>query len=192
MLTCFLKRVLPFLLTLTFGVAFGSIFRGAAPSTTSYRPVLVTSGHKPCPHKYRSYSSSPLVIKDVPDISVKDAARLSGTFSSTQKFQVWLGSDGRVWDVSPASTGSVDSIRVVTSAKPEPVPSDVLRDLAMDAARQIEFAPAIVNGDTTSTWVTVTYEFSYHPSPDCPKCSTVSVTITEDGNTLWHRESRGD
>lgn len=194
MLTCLLKRVLPFLLTLTFGAAVGNIFRPAAtPATGNYKAVLVATNHRSCSHRFQSYSSSPLVINDVPDVSMKDAVRLSGIFTSTQKFRVLLGSDGRVWDVSPTTYGgSVDAIQPVPAVKREPTPSDTLRDLAMDAARQIEFAPATVNGEPTSTWVTVAYEFSNHPTPDCPKCSTTSVTVTEDGNTLWHRESHGD
>lgn len=193
MLTSFLKRVLPFLLSLTFGVATGNIFKPATPTPTNYRAAFVASNHRSCSHRYQNYSSAPLIINDVPDISLKDAARLSGAFTSTQKLQVLLGSDGRVWDVSPApDTRSSDSIEAVPAAKRAPLPSESLQDLAMDAARQIQFTPAKAYGEPTSTWVTVTYEFSYHPTPDCPKCSTTSVTITEDGNTLWHRESRGD
>ncbi|MGB9181074.1 MAG: hypothetical protein WCB68_17715 [Pyrinomonadaceae bacterium] len=194
MLTCLLKRVLPFLLTLTFGAAVGNIFRPATPAARNYKAVLVATNHKSCSHRFQSYGSSPLVINDVPDVSMKDAVRLSGIFTSTQKFQVLLGSDGRVWDVSPTTdTRSFDSTQSISAVvKREVATWESLKGLAMDAARQIEFAPATVNGEPTSTWVTVAYEFSNHPTPDCPKCSTTSVTVTEDGNTLWHREAHGD
>lgn len=194
MLTCFLKRVLPFLLTLTFGVATGNIFRPANTSSTNYRAAFVASNHKSCPHRFQSYSSSPLVIKDVPEIPVRDAVRLSGTFTSTLRFHALLGSDGNVWDVSPLNVEPPTFKRIeaapATSLGQTPLVS--LQDLAMDATRQIQFSPAKDNGEPTSAWVVVTYEFSSHPSPDCPKCSTTSVTVSEDGNTLWHKESHGE
>ncbi|MGA9994608.1 MAG: hypothetical protein WBP93_04290 [Pyrinomonadaceae bacterium] len=58
MMTCFLKRVLPFLLTLTFGVASGNIFRTGTPTPNNYRTVLVSTRQKHCHDRYRNYDSS--------------------------------------------------------------------------------------------------------------------------------------
>jgi hypothetical protein len=51
MFTCFIKRVLPFILTLIFGIGLGSLFGGSSSQRTefapSYRPARTYSG---CPH----------------------------------------------------------------------------------------------------------------------------------------------
>jgi hypothetical protein len=59
MLTCFVKRVVPFILTLLFGIGLGSIFGGGqqrAQVAPSYAPPAQT--YRGCPGRRRDFNSS--------------------------------------------------------------------------------------------------------------------------------------
>jgi hypothetical protein len=59
MITSFVKRVLPFILTLIFGIGLGSIFGGSsqrAQVAPSYAPPAQT--YRGCPGRRRNFNSS--------------------------------------------------------------------------------------------------------------------------------------
>ena len=61
MLTNFVKRVLPFILTLIFGIGLGSIFGGGSPRTAimpSYQPAPPAQTYRGCPNHRRSFDNS--------------------------------------------------------------------------------------------------------------------------------------
>jgi hypothetical protein len=61
MLTNFVKRVLPFILTLIFGIGLGSIFGGSHQRTViapSYQSAPPAQTYRGCPNKRRNFDSS--------------------------------------------------------------------------------------------------------------------------------------
>jgi hypothetical protein len=61
MFTSFVKRVLPFILTLIFGIGLGSIFGGSHQRTVvapSFAPAPPAQTYRGCPNKRRSFDNS--------------------------------------------------------------------------------------------------------------------------------------
>jgi hypothetical protein len=60
MLINLLKRVLPFILTLIFGIGLGSIFSGGSPRTPQVAPNFTPPAqtYKGCGYKRRNFNSS--------------------------------------------------------------------------------------------------------------------------------------
>ena len=51
MFTCFIKRVLPFILTLIFGIGLGSLFGGTSSQRTEFAPSYAPARtYRGCPH----------------------------------------------------------------------------------------------------------------------------------------------
>jgi TonB family protein len=143
MLSYLLKRVLPFALTLAFGVALGSLFRPAPSYRT--RAVLVSDndgGERHCCHARRNFKrSSEAVITYKPVPSYTDEARDDG-ISGSVELRVELRADGTVGEVLP--------VRVLP---------DGLTQEAIRAARRIRFSPKMVNGEAVDTTEWIEYYF---------------------------------
>lgn len=150
MLTCFLKRILPFTLTLIIGAALGGYFFnpfGARRETR--RGVLRTEvynfsygeGHA-CKHgrfKQRELvaESKPLVILFKPDARWPRGLEMGEEDISSTLARVTFGADGKIQQVEPVGNwyahgrdGQVKS----------------LWDAVERAARQIQFTPQTING----------------------------------------------
>ena len=146
---CYLKRVLPFALTLMFGISLGDWW-------TAYRlnrmvtPVPLTTG---LPVTARPAAGDVFNAKEVTRKAIitarpeplytQEARRESVT--GTVVLRLVLGADGRVTDV-----------RVVKA-----LPGG-LTEQAVEAARGIEFIPAQRDGRAVSQYVTVEYNFNIY------------------------------
>lgn len=61
MFTCFIKRVLPFILTLIFGIGLGSIFGGGSSQRTEFAPSYAPTQsytYKGCPGRHKNVDNS--------------------------------------------------------------------------------------------------------------------------------------
>jgi len=152
----FLKRVLPFILTLLIGVAVGSGFkragRGGAKGEATQQSCAMRL-QRQMPPLTPSSESEAFTLKDVTRkaaISHKpeplytlDARR--NTVTGTVRLRMVLAADGTVQNVSPLTT----------------LP-DGLTEQAVEAARGIEFTPALKDGRAVSQYVTVEYNFNIY------------------------------
>jgi len=159
-----LKRVLPFILTLLVGVAFGSLLqRDTRPAAY---PVYTEFGAKkscqmrprhailmPLPPPPPSFEGEVLTYKDVtrkavinhkPEPSYTYDARRNEV-TGTVRLRLVLAADGTVRDITPLTT----------------LP-DGLTEMAVAAAREIEFTPAWKDGHAVSQYVTVEYNFNIY------------------------------
>ena len=188
-MTCLLKRVLPFTLTLGLGIALGSLvtYQSSRLDTTVSESL--------------SSNTAPLSINNVPELDFTDAARRTDGLSGTLRLRVLLGADGRVWKVEPEvilpyGVTDVSSVETGRMGRPTPFITDGrfverlpygLTDAAIEAAKQIQFTPAIKDGEPVSTAVTITDEFNLITSPDCVPCSSITTTVMDDGGVKWHK-----
>ncbi|HEY0323165.1 MAG TPA: energy transducer TonB [Pyrinomonadaceae bacterium] len=148
---CFLKRVLPFTLTLIVGLAIGSFFNlfSAKPQTEVNAVRLQSSyatggGSRGCRSRSRSYAetykSATILSKAEPAYTAE--ARRNRTEGDVT-LRVTLGADG-----------NVSNVETITSLP------DGLTDQAIKAARQIKFVPATYNGSPADEAKTITYSFN--------------------------------
>jgi TonB family protein len=137
MFTCFLKRVLPFMLTLLVGSALGSIFSASTSPRTasgpSYAPRAEQSftfqSGRGCRNGRKNYVVQTIAsIDSKPEPRYTDAARRNGV-TGTVRLLVTLGADGHVTKVE-----TVESLPYG------------LTESAREAARAIQFTPAMRNG----------------------------------------------
>ncbi|MDQ1524579.1 MAG: hypothetical protein QOE47_2503 [Pyrinomonadaceae bacterium] len=159
-----LKRVLPFILTLLVGVAFGSLLQrktqpaahpvymefGAKPSCRMRPPHAILMPLPPPPPSFEgeAFTSKDVTRKAVinykPEPSYTYDARRNEV-TGTVRLRLVLAADGTVRDITPLMT----------------LP-DGLTDAAVAAARHIEFAPALKDGEAVSQYVTVEYNFNIY------------------------------
>jgi TonB family protein len=152
---CFLKRVLPFTLTLLVGLAIGGLFNlfGSKPPTeqgvfrleSSYGTgISAGAGSGGCRSRMRSYTdeyrSARIVSQAEPAYTVE--ARRNRTEGNVM-LRVTLGADG-----------TVSNIETITS-----LPYG-LTEQAWKAAREIKFVPAMHNGSPVAEMKTITYSFN--------------------------------
>jgi TonB family protein len=149
---CFLKRVLPFTLTLLVGLAIGGLFNLWKTETTETRGEyrLQTSfgaegrgcRSRRFGNNYSFNSYSPATILSESEASYTTEARRNQTEGQVI-LRVTLGADGNVGD-----------IETITSLP------DGLTEQARIAARQIKFIPAVRNGYKVDETKTITYTFN--------------------------------
>jgi TonB family protein len=149
MLSSLLKRALPFVLTLSFGLALGSLFRTPFYSEKVTQSTLVTTAATPrlrsCGSRLRierEYArSSPVHITYKPTPAYTEDARRDHITGSVELKMV-LRKDGTVDEITPIRT----------------LP-DGLTEEAVKAAERIEFIPAMVNGEAVDAVQWVEYYF---------------------------------
>lgn len=159
-----LKRVLPFILTLLVGVAFGSLLQrktqpaahpvytefGAKPSCRMRPPHAILMPPPPPPPSFEGevFTQKDVTRKAVihykPEPSYTYDARRNEV-TGTVRLRLVLAADGTVRDITPLTT----------------LP-DGLTDAAVAAARKIEFEPAWKDGHAVSQYVTVEYNFNIY------------------------------
>lgn len=149
---CFLKRVLPFTLTLLIGLAIGGIFNYFTTEITLNKRVdsRLQSAYSAegggCRSRrasnYSFNSYSPATILSEAEASYTEEARRNQTEGQVI-LRVTLGADGTVSDVE-----------TITSLP------DGLTEQARMAARQIKFIPAVHNGHKVDETKTITYNFN--------------------------------
>lgn len=147
---CFLKRVLPFTLTLLVGSGIGGFFnlfssspQPAASDANAYRLESVYETRGGCRNRKRSFTTSTRGAEIVyrPEPYYTEAARRNQTEGSVT-LRVTLGADGTVTDVETI-TGLPDG----------------LTEQARRAAKQIRFNPATRDGSPIDEVRTITYSF---------------------------------
>ncbi|HEX8176016.1 MAG TPA: energy transducer TonB [Pyrinomonadaceae bacterium] len=153
-MSCFLKRILPFTLTLIVGIAIGGIFnifsfrQQSGPAALRVESDYGTSGGSGagsygCRSRRRSYSESysPARVLTQVEPAYTTEARRNGTEGQVM-LRVTLKADGTVGDVE-----------TITSLP------DGLTEQARKAARLIKFVPATRYGSPVDEQKTITYSF---------------------------------
>lgn len=149
---CFLKRALPFTLTLIIGVALSSLFSlfSARPQAETgvfrFQGTYATGGGSGsgCRSRRRSYyeeNRSARIISQAQPSYTTEARRNQTEGDVT--LRVTLGADGTVTGVEPVAT----------------LPYG-LTEQAMSAARMIKFVPAKRDGSPVDETKFITYSFS--------------------------------
>ncbi|MGH9902613.1 MAG: energy transducer TonB [Pyrinomonadaceae bacterium] len=148
MMSSFLKRIVPFLLTLMVGAALGSFASLFGSRTTDDVSAVkfTTPGtfrKKSCGMKARDtyYSSGKPIILFKPEPQYTEAARRNGV-TGVVRLNVTFGADGVVSEVEEIMT----------------LPYGLTEE-AKRAARGIKFSPAVLNGQPVSMTRIVEYRF---------------------------------
>jgi len=137
-----LKRVLPFMLTLTVGLILGSWFNPYGQRNYGYsRKCSGTSGYVTSRVVVPSDKTWAL-IKTHPVVDYTPDARRDH-ITGRVRLRVLLGANGTVSQVIPLET----------------LP-DGLTDAAIDSAWKTKFVPATENGAPVSVWVEMVHEFT--------------------------------
>jgi TonB family protein len=149
---CFLKRVVPFTLTLVVGTGLGGFFNlfSSSPQTSAdtnaYKLESVYERRSGCRSRRRSFTASVRAAEIIyrPEPYYTDIARRNQTQGDVT-LRVTLGADGTVKDVETI-TGLPDG----------------LTEQARRAARQIRFNPATRDGSPVDEVKTITYSFNLY------------------------------
>ncbi len=146
---CFLKRVLPFTLTLIIGTGISGLFNLFSPSpkpssdTNAYRLESVYETRSGCRNSKRSYRSGTKSADIIyrPEPYYTEAARRNQTEGNVT-LRLTLGADG-----------TVTGVETITGLP------DGLTEQARRAAKQIRFNPATRDGSPIDEVRTLTYSF---------------------------------
>jgi len=150
----FLKRAVPFVLTLMLGVTVGSLLKRTGPNAPSSAPQ--SRGVRHCRAMIapmRAFESEVFTMKDVTrkaDILYKPEPLYTfnarrNNVTGTVRLRMVLAADGTVQNIMPLAT----------------LPEG-LTEQAIEAARDIEFKPASKDGRPVSQYVTVEYNFNIY------------------------------
>jgi hypothetical protein len=133
MFACFVKRALPFTLTLLVGSGLGSIFSGVSTQSSSQLTTIQVERKYNCAQRHRaraavSAPSTPLVVTFEPNTRLTEAARRNKT-TGVVELLVRFGADGKA--------SVVDRLQTLP---------DGLTEEAERAAERTAFRPATING----------------------------------------------
>lgn len=186
---CLLKRILPFILTLSLGLVLGKVL--TRPSFRTDATALVLT----------RVDTTPLSILSVPEIDfTEEARRTTNILSGSLRVQASLGADGKVSDVKLIGTFPAANFTLVDKkgelVRPtsailndkfiDSLPQELI-EASIEATKQIQFIPATKDGKPISSSVTAVYEFYLIASPDCITCSEINITITDNGGLRWQK-----
>lgn len=154
MLTCLLKRVLPFTLTFIIGATVGGLFnlfgRGETKPVRFMQFQPYIEGHSCRAYRHNLVAETkPLLILFKPDARLPRGLEVQKGDLEPVRVSVTFGADGKVSYVTPS--GGCFSDSAVARLKP-------VREAVEWAARQIQFEPEMVNGMP----ITVTKEVEIH------------------------------
>lgn len=152
--TCFLKRFLPFALTLVIGLLLGK-FLGAGSlypaRTVTQQPTSFAYGSGEGWGGGRESDGTRLFSHKEVDQRVRVLFRAEPQYTEEARRNQVEGTV--VLKANFSSTGRVENIRVVSG-----LPFG-LTEKAIDAARQIRFSPAMKDGRPVSQYIQIDYEF---------------------------------
>lgn len=204
-MTCLLKRVLPFALTLVVGVLVANLWSNFPYSVNIGAPKYAGAGFGggsslgPHSDENKPYRAE---IRYIPDIVIPDAARRSRRgFSATIRLEALLNADGTVSGVRPVlmlpygvNETSLDS-KERSKISPYILDGNFVMSLpyglteaAIDMVRKIEFTPAKIDGKPVTVRVTINSQFAYWTGPSdvvCGGCPIADTVIMEDGKVIW-------
>jgi TonB family protein len=151
-MTCFLKRVLPFVLTLALGLMLGKLF--APPTLRSARVVLMPQQQSVSVLEQQSASMDEgrYFKPSEVDRKARILARAEPQYTEEARKEAVTGTV--VLRAVFSASGEVTNIRVVSG-----LPYG-LTENAVDAARRIEFSPAMKDGRPVSQYIQIEYDFS--------------------------------
>jgi TonB family protein len=158
MISCLLKKALPFTLTFIVGATVGGLFKShrsyEAAWSVNVTPLMGHEGQFGDRHGCRAYrrrllaESSPLVINSQPTATYTTMAKRHG-LTGVVRLRVTFGADGSVKEVVP--------LRLLP---------DGLTESAEAAAWQIKFTPATENGVPISVAKTLEFDFPSEQTED--------------------------
>lgn len=135
MFACFVKRALPFTLTLLVGSGLGSIFSGASTQNSSQLTTIQVERKYNCAQRHRARAgvgpattSTPLIVTFEPNTRLTEEARRNKT-TGVVELLVRFGADGKA--------SVVDRLQTLP---------DGLTEEAERAAERTAFRPATING----------------------------------------------
>lgn len=186
---CFLKRALPFTLTLILGVISWHLLHLNETAKIEQR------------HFY--YDGTGLTILSVPPLDFTPEARQTNGFSGMVRFSASFEPDGTVGIINPvliipygmtyreyvARNHEEPTFARLDGEYVENLPYGMTEAL-MKAIKGIEFIPAMRDGKTHFVWLDIVAEFNLIISPDCMGCSSITLTIRDLDTIKWKKETR--
>jgi TonB family protein len=147
--TCFLKRVLPFVLTLMLGLMLGKFFAPGNPrsdrAVMPQRQTVLVAEQSVSTGESRYFKPSEV------DRKARVIARPEPQYTNEARDNAVTGTV--VLRAIFSASGEVTNIRVVSG-----LPNG-LTEKAVEAARRIEFAPAMKDGRPVSQYIQIDYNF---------------------------------
>lgn len=149
--TCFLKRVLPFFLTLIVGVMLGTFLGNVTPGPS---PVVTRLEFAPDLRGCTGAIPDDTHIFRPRDVDQKARIISRAEPSYTEEARENLVEGTVVLRAVFSASGEVTNIRLMSG-----LPYG-LTDRAIEAARQIRFSPAVKDGRAVSQYIQIEYNFS--------------------------------
>jgi protein TonB len=151
---CFLKRVLPFALTLVIGLTLGSLFRKAPRVVQTHDGVGVGIGSGSGGPTNRGVDSGRLFTPREVDQKARILSRPEPKYTDDAREHQVQGTV--VLQAVFAEDGMVKNIRVVSGLP------DGLTERAVAAAREIKFSPALKDGRAVSQYIQIEYNYNLY------------------------------
>jgi TonB family protein len=153
---CFLKRILPFALTLILGLALGNLF-GKAPRPTRY--AILKYENTGTGSGWGSRTDEEFTYDRV--FSPRDVDQKARILSRTEPQYTDEARETQVQGTVVlravfSEDGSVRNIRAVSG-----LPNG-LTEKAIEAAREIKFSPALKDGRAVSQYIQIEYNFNLY------------------------------
>jgi TonB family protein len=151
-MSCFIKRVLPFVLTLLLGLAVGSLFKSEPVPAGNLELSLAP----PPPAAVMSQPVDYSRVFSSRDVTQKARILYRAEPEYTPRARAHQVEGTAILKAVLSSTGEVTDITVVKGLP------DGLTDACVESMRQIKFVPAVKDGRPVSQYVQVEYNFNLY------------------------------
>src|SRR5262245_20766941 len=175
---CVFCRAIPFVLTLTIGIAVDSLL-----SATIFRPTRQQS----VALKAWVYEE-PVIINSIPDVDFPKSIQQVGGLWTKVRLRALFDRDGQVKQITAENYALDDPTGELNQMPPKPdddFTAVICRDATQTAIDQLSktwFRPRIVNGEAVSEWVTVDTIFAYNFRQQPGYCA-ITVKISGEHTT---------
>jgi TonB family protein len=151
---CFLKRVLPFALTLVIGLMLGSLFSKAPRVVQTNRGIIIGTGSGFGGPTGREFNNDRLFLPREVEQKARILWRSEPEYTEEARENQVAGVV--VLQAVFAEDGLVKNIRIVSG-----LPYG-LTEKAVEAARKIKFSPALKDGRAVSQYIQIEYNFNLY------------------------------
>jgi TonB family protein len=151
---CFLKRVLPFALTLVIGLMLGSLFSKAPHVVQTHDGIGVGMGSGSGGPTDREFNYDRVLSPRDVDQKARILSRPEPRYTDEARENLVQGTV--VLRAVFSKDGSVTNIRAVSELQ------DGLTERAIEAAREIKFSPALKDGRAVSQYIQIEYNFNLY------------------------------
>jgi TonB family protein len=151
---CFLKRVLPFALTLVIGLMLGSLFSKAPHVVQTHDGIGVGMGSGSGGPTDREFNYDRVLSPRDVDQKARILSRPEPRYTDEARENLVQGTV--VLRAVFSKDGSVTNIRAVSGLQ------DGLTERAIEAAREIKFSPALKDGRAVSQYIQIEYNFNLY------------------------------